>query len=55
MNKENKVDLILKLSIDGMNNAEIAKIVKCSRENVRQILKRFNIYSPRCYGKNREE
>lgn len=39
----------------GLNNNEIAKLVDCSRENVRQILELFGKKSPVCFKKNREE
>lgn len=53
--EEKRTDKILRYHYDHkLNNTEIAKLVDCSRENVRQTLQRFGAYSPNCWGKNRE-
>lgn len=37
-----------------LNNTEIAKILGCTKENVRQILKRNGLHSHVCWNINRE-
>lgn len=53
--EERRTDRILKYHDMGLNNADIAKLVDCSKENVRQILGRLNKYSNNCWTKNREQ
>jgi DNA-binding transcriptional regulator LsrR (DeoR family) len=54
--EEKRTDRILRYHYDhNLNNSDIAKLVDCSRENVRQTLQRNGAYSPNCWEKNKEE
>lgn len=53
--EEKRSDKVLKYHDMGLNNTEIAKLCDCTKENVRQILQRCGLYSPVCYGKNKEQ
>lgn len=48
-------DKIIFLHKLGLNNAKIAELTGCSRENVRQVLVRVNLYSPIALIKNRKD
>lgn len=51
----NRSDRAVRYSEMGLNNTEIAKLLDCTKENVRQILARVGIHSPVCWEKNREK
>lgn len=47
-------DRIIYYYSKGLNNAEIAKLVDCSRENVRQVLQKIGVFSPLAWERNRK-
>jgi hypothetical protein len=53
--EEKRSDKILYYHDLGLNNAEIAKLVDCSREYVRQVLSKCGIFSPVCWEKNKQK